>query len=179
MDRQGFGIRLGALVIDVVFIIILGFVVNLIFGRGFTFSYSIGTVQGSIAYNLVSGLVGLAYWSTEIFRAASPGKMILGLTIGSETGSPATQNQLMTRFALKHSPNLLMLVGGIIPFLGFIFGLLAVLAAIAVFVGCFFALGQSRQALHDTIAHTAVYRTAPAVIGAPSIAVPPPPPTMG
>jgi hypothetical protein len=36
---------------------------------------------------------------------------------------------------------------------------LANLAALVLFVGCFFTLGMNRQALHDTLAHTAVYGT--------------------
>src|SRR5213078_1724412 len=139
MERQGFGIRLGALIIDIVILIVLSLIVNLIFGRGFTFSY--GATRGGVAYNLVSNLISLAYWSTEIFRAASPGKMILGLKIGSETGAPATQEQLIMRFAIKTSPTLLMLVASIIPFIGWIIGIVAILAGLAIFVGCFLALG--------------------------------------
>ena len=179
MERQGFGIRLGALIIDLVILFVIGLIVNLIFGRGFTFGFRVGTPQGGFAYNLVSNLITLGYWSTEIFRAASPGKMILGLKIGSETGAPAMQNQLMMRYAIKQSPWLLMLVAGIIPFVGFIFGIVAILAALAIFVGCFLVLGAQRQALHDMLAHTAVYRVAPVVIGSPSLGVPPPPPPIG
>ena len=174
MERQGFGIRLGALIIDVLILIVLDFIIGQIFPR------PVGVLRpvGGAAFIIFSNLFHLGYTSTEIFKAASPGKMILGLKIGSETGSPATQNQLITRWAIKNSFSLLSILT-IIPILGFIFGLLAFLAGVAVFVGCFLALGAQRQALHDIIAHTAVYRTAPVVIGAPSIAVPPPPPPMG
>jgi uncharacterized RDD family membrane protein YckC len=39
-------------------------------------------------------------------------------------------------------------------------GALASLATVIIFVGCFLALGDKRQALHDLAARTAVFRRA-------------------
>src|SRR5213075_491342 len=114
MDRQGFGIRLVALILDIIALLILGLIISLMFGHGFNISYRAGTTPGSVGYSLVMTLVGLAYWSTEIFRAASPGKMVLGLRIASETGSVATQNQLVMRWAIKNSFSLISLVATIV-----------------------------------------------------------------
>ena len=187
MDRQGFGIRLVALILDIIAVLILAIIVGVIFGGGAAISYRVGApVPGRLVASLVGSLVGLAYWSTEIFRAASPGKMILGLKIGSETGAPATQNELVTRWLVKNSGGLIGLVaaviGAVVPFLGMVIGWVAALANLAIFVGCFLTLGQTRQALHDILAHTAVYKVAPPA-GFPvtpvptSMAPPPPPPT--
>src|SRR5258706_4710668 len=96
--REGFGIRLGALIIDIVILFIAQFIIGLIIPRPTGFFRP----QGGLAFIFVSNLFQLAYMSTEIFRAATPGKMILGLYIGSETGSPANQNQFITRFAVKN-----------------------------------------------------------------------------
>src|SRR5437764_5199864 len=115
MDRQGFGIRLVALILDIIALVILAVLVGIIFGGGAAISYPVGrAAPGHFLASFIGSLVGLAYWSTEIFRAASPGKMILGLKIGSETGSPATQNQLVTRWALKNSGSLIALVATIV-----------------------------------------------------------------
>jgi len=170
MERQGFGIRLGALLIDMVILLLLGLILNVIFGRGFTFSFRSGGVAGTVIYILVCSAVELAYWSTEIFRAASAGKMILGLTIAGESGVLPTQNRLVMRWAIKHSAVVFIAAS---PIIGGISGILAGLAALTVFVGCFMALGAARQALHDVLAHTAVFKTAPALIQA---VRPPPPP---
>ena len=43
------------------------------------------------------------------------------------------------------------------------FDWLASIAGLAILVGCFFTLGQNRQALHDVLARTAVFATAPVV----------------
>jgi len=188
MDRQGFGIRLVALILDAIAFVILAVLVGIIFGGGAAISYRIGApVPGHLMASLAGSLVGLAYWSTEIFRAASPGKMILGLKIGSETGAPATQNELVTRWVVKNSGSLIgllaIIVGAVVPFFGMLLGWISALANLAIFVGCFLTLGQTRQALHDIIAHTAVYKVAapagfPVMPASPTMAPPPPPPAV-
>jgi uncharacterized RDD family membrane protein YckC len=179
MERQGFGIRLGAFLIDIVALIILSVIISVITGHGFGVSYGYRSGAGSVGYSLLMSLVILAYWSTEIFKAASPGKMLLGLSIGSETGTAASQNQLVTRWACKNAGSLIglaaTLIGAVIPIFGFIIGLVAVLSGLAIFVGCFLTLGAQRQALHDMLAHTAVYQLAPAAVG-PAVTMPPPAP---
>src|SRR6266446_5736964 len=105
MERQGFGIRLAAFLVDFVFLLVINIILGLIFGLGFGVRFGVAAAQASRACSLVFTLVVLGYWSMEIFNAASPGKKLLGLKIGSETGSPATQNQLVIRYLAKNSPN--------------------------------------------------------------------------
>src|SRR5258706_9020951 len=140
MERQGFGIRLGALLIDIIALILISFIVGLIFGHGLSFSYRYGAPQGGIGYSLVMSLLTLGYWSTEIFNAASPGKKLLGLSIASETGSAATQNQLVMRWAFKNAGSLIglvaTLVGAVIPIFGFVLPIIAGLAGLAGLLGC-------------------------------------------
>jgi hypothetical protein len=67
-----------------------------------------------------------------------------------------------------------------IPGLGLIFGWLSLGAGLVIFIGCFLTLGQARQALHDMLAHTAVYKVAPPAgfpvsPMPPTTSVPPPP----
>ena len=184
MERQGFGIRLAAFLIDFVILLVVNVVLGLMFGLGFGVRIGNAAAQASIAYSFIFTLIALGYWSTEIFMAASPGKKLLGLQIGSATGAPATQNELIVRYLAKNSPNLVGLLG-LIPVLGLIFGFLSLGLGLAFFVGCFLTLGQSRQALHDMIAGTAVYKVAapagfpvsPMTPPAGYSAPPPPPPT--
>jgi uncharacterized RDD family membrane protein YckC len=179
MERQGFGIRLAAFLVDFVIVVAINIVLGLVFGLGFGVRFGSAAAHAGAGYALISTLVVLGYWSTEIFMAASPGKKVLGLQIGSETGSPATQNELIVRYLAKNSPNLVGLLG-IIPVLGLVFGLISIGLALAFLVGCFLTLGQSRQALHDMIAHTAVYKVAAPAgfpVMPPAMAPPPPPPT--
>jgi uncharacterized RDD family membrane protein YckC len=108
--------------------------------------------------------------------------MLLGLKIASETGSPATQNQLVMRWALKNSGSLIgllaIIIGAVVPFLGMIIGWIGALANLAIFVGCFLTLGAQRQALHDILAHTAVFKLVPTA-GFPVMPTQaPPPPTV-
>jgi uncharacterized RDD family membrane protein YckC len=164
MERKGFGPRLLAAVIDGA--ILMGFfcVVGMMTGMGSRTVSANGTVvvtTGARVGTIIGALFVLAYTSTEIFLAGSPGKLILKMKIGSETGAvPAPQDQLIRRWLIKSSGSLLNLLYAF-TFIG-LFWWLASLAGLVILVGCFFALGANRQALHDVLAHTAVYGTAPA-----------------
>jgi uncharacterized RDD family membrane protein YckC len=138
-------------------------ILGVMFGLGFGFRYGNAALAAGLAFALVSELINLGYWSTEIFMAASPGKKLLGLVIANEDGTSAPPDRLAMRWAIKHAPNILGLVIAIFP-LGIrgILGWFNMLVALAVFVGCFLTLGQARQALHDILAHTAVFKLAPA-----------------
>jgi uncharacterized RDD family membrane protein YckC len=104
---------------------------------------------------LGSMLCGYGYSAFEVFKGASPGKMMIGVKIMNADGSPASLKILFLRFLLK---NILW------PF-----GILAALTNLewinwigsalwlAWFVGCFPTLGRSRQGLHDRLVNTAVY----------------------
>lgn len=163
MVRKGFGIRLLALIIDFLILAVIQVVLSLIILG--TLRVSFGTV-GSASdpamagrfriLQIVAGIVGLAYWSLEIVQARSVGKMLLGMTIGSENGvTPAAPSALGTRYLLKQSPTIMNVI---VAILGVSFlSLISTLVGLAFFIGCFFALGAKRQALHDMIAHTAVY----------------------
>jgi uncharacterized RDD family membrane protein YckC len=180
MERQGFGIRLGAALIDLVILIVLGGIIGVIFGTGFSVRFGSGggevvdaaTLSKIRTAGIIGSLMQIAYSLTEIFMAGSPGKQILGLRIKSETGADAPVPQLVTRWAVRYSPLLLGFLGN---FIG-IFGLLSGIVALVIFIGCFLTLGQNRQALHDMVAKTAVFRKAAAMIGFPVGTTAPPPP---
>ena len=160
MERKGFGPRLLAVLIDVGIQLALFCAVGFIAGGSVMFSYGSGgpaaPSAGARIGSIIGALLGLAYASTEIFMAGTPGKQILKMKIGDEVGTvPAPQDKLIRRWLIKWSPSLLNLVFAL-TFIN-VFSWLAGLAGLVVLVGFFFSLGANRQALHDTLAHTAVY----------------------
>jgi len=187
MNRAGFGIRLGALLIDGVILFILYKIVGVIVaphidptGKTFQEVYA-AALAAARRVALFYSFIQLAYMSTEVFKAASPGKMILKLKIISETGEAAQPNQLWTRFAVKNAATLVGILWAISG-LGIVYAV-QVLAGLAVFGGCFMALGAKKQALHDVIAKTAVLQPAAAGVPAQGFqpvmpASPVPPPTQ-
>lgn len=84
--------------------------------------------------------------------------VFLGILVGVGTagGERADPGRTFARFALKLSGTIVAVVAlaaRVPELLG-----VAALASLAAFGGCFAALGPERQALHDLIAGTAVYR---------------------
>ncbi len=193
MERQGFGIRFLAALIDWIILVIPSVILSLAFGYGFRIRFGVfADAQAALAFNLLMSVLQLLYWATEIFWAASPGKRILGLKIANEDATPATQEKLIMRWAIKQSPAILGLFVFILPgIIGGLFSFLVMGVSLAIFIGCFLTLGQQRQALHDMLAHTAVYKLAPQYQGfpvapgaagfpvtpQPGAPMPPPPPT--
>jgi uncharacterized RDD family membrane protein YckC len=116
---------------------------------------AVGAVLGAVA--AFGGFVFL-YSLIEAFTGASPGKMILGLTAGTDDGRRGSAALYVKRWAIKYSGTVLGLLGAI-PGLH-VLGLLAPAAGLIVFIGCFLVLGDKRQALHDMGAASAVFRKA-------------------
>jgi uncharacterized RDD family membrane protein YckC len=88
MERKGFGWRLLAALIDGFIVLSLLCVASVILGAGLQFNYGGSAAASGAARGaaIVGTLLGLAYGSTEIFLAGTPGKMLLKMKIGSETG---------------------------------------------------------------------------------------------
>jgi uncharacterized RDD family membrane protein YckC len=144
MERQTFGIRLQAALVDLGILVVAWAILAVVFGTT------------GVAGRLIFGLAVLGYFATEIVKAQSPGKMVMKLKIAKEDGSPADQNVLFTRYALKMAANIVSLLSVLtaMALLNFLAGLIF----LVLLVGCFMAMGDARQALHDTIAKTAVFK---------------------
>ena len=171
--RVGFGLRAAATLIDLVIVGVAGFIAGATVGGllggslggsiggsgsvGAASSAALGAAVGALlgAIAAFGGFVFL-YSLIEAFAGASPGKVALGLKVGFEDGRQASIAVYLRRWAIKFSGTLLGLVGTV-PGLH-LAGLLAPAAGFIVFVGCFLALGDRRQALHDLAAGTAVFR---------------------
>lgn len=176
--RVGFGKRLGALIIDVIITMVLSAILFLILPYegmdtlfqtlGDIFAGDIGAAEemekqamemaeANIWVEFLGNLIMLLYWTTEIFFGWTLGKKLLKIKI-ADTDLRLNKGALTKRFLIKHSYSILGLI--ILPFgltvvasLGMLTGLLT----FVVFIGCFFALGANKQALHDMIAGTAVF----------------------
>lgn len=163
-NRIGFGPRLGATVLDIVFSITLivplsllgiGGAIAAAFGLEESMSGDeaealamLGIGAAAISMILVAGVVALAYTLIEAFTGASPGKRVMGLQIAHQDGAAGDTKLYLMRWALKNCGSILNLVLPVV----------ANIASLVFFFGCFAALGENRQALHDMIAKTAVYK---------------------
>ena len=160
IERVGFGKRLGSSLLDFIISLLPGIVLGIYAGATIAaflldFFYDeaqLETIQagfsGEIAASiigLVSSLAGIAFTSIffyvlEGFTGQTPGKMILGITVANMNGEKATIDKLLLRAFIK-------ITGSFVGIIGFI-----------IFVGCFLVLGEKKQALHDIICKTAVYK---------------------
>ncbi len=164
--RIGFGQRLFAYIIDNILFLVLFFAIMIFTGNYEWLKENINDLKDlqnpAILNELTKRLTILTliltpiFWSTEIFLAASPGKLFLNLVIANDNRTQATLIKLLVRFSLKH--------------ITYIFNLLTFLTAVAYFefignfasllilLGFFLTLKEKKQALHDLICKTAVFK---------------------
>ncbi len=163
MERIGFGPRLVAALIDIVIVLLLMSVATTVFGVSM-FGGALadpdmlgGATAGGLSLaGIAISIIPLAYMSLEIFKAATPGKMILKLKISNADGTAADQNTLVKRFLVKNGAALLNILAAVTT-VG-LFAQIGSLAGMVIGVGCFLTLAQAKQALHDMVAKTAVYK---------------------
>lgn len=178
--RVGFGRRLGAILLDGIIVLLLSGIVYLVAGSAFeplaqerlasqVEEYNItlpdsedtdtiaSFTQVSTTFGIIVSIVGLVYWLMEISLAATPGKMMLGIKIANADATAAPTSVLATRWFIKSGLSSLLSIGATFTALS-VLSTLSSIVGFVVFIGCFFALSQNRQALHDIIAKTAVYR---------------------
>lgn len=165
-NRIGFGPRLGATLLDILFTILLCTPI-LVFGAGAGLATSLGLSSmmdgeqtealallgvsaGMIGSILICGLLSTVYTLVEAFTGASPGKRVMGMQIAKADGTAGDTSLYLLRWALKNSGSIL----------NYILPIIASLVSTVFFFGCFAALGEKRQALHDIIAKSAVYKKA-------------------
>ncbi|MCX6552925.1 MAG: RDD family protein [Acidobacteria bacterium] len=177
MDKRvGFGLRLGAALLDMCLIVVvsllLGGTLGALLGVGAGAIVGAGAGSNEQAAAAVTGaaigamggmaigiaVFGFLYSLVEALTGASPGKMALKLKIAFEDGRQAPVSTYVTRWAVKYAGTLLSVVA-LIPGLHLV-SPLASLASFVIFVGCFLVLGDKRQALHDLAAKTAVFKKA-------------------
>lgn len=172
-SRIGFGPRLGAYVLDIVFVIGLSYIA-IYFSADFFETladtskltdeqFEVLTAnpllwQFSVLLPVAAAFVGVLYNLIEGITGFTIGKLIIGIKIGNQDGTPASQGTLMLRYALKNIGSIfsllsILLIVSFLSTIGSILGLI-------IFIGCFFVLADKRQAFHDMIAKTAVFKKA-------------------
>lgn len=172
-SRVGFGLRLAASVLDLVFMLVGGLVIGGIFGGvlGGIFGGAIGTIDpgtgtasgaqaGGLMGFLLGALIalpvfGIVYALLEAFTGATVGKMLLGIKVGDAEGTKAGLGKLFLRYALKNGAFVCALLAGLVGVE--LFNTLGGIWSVIWFLGCFLVLTEARQGLHDKIAGTAVY----------------------
>jgi hypothetical protein len=121
--------------------------------------------------------LALAYTSTEIWLAGTPGKLLTGIRIGTAAGTVAGRWALLLRWSTKHYGWLIALVEVIV--LGAEKHPLSGWMNTIVMIGCLQALDEHRRTWHDEWAGTAVYRSADLrPTPGPGAATPPPFPPL-
>lgn len=162
--RVGFGRRLGAFLLDTLYLMLLSGVVSLFFLDFSQFQAFAGTdikeiieLSENIAQVLVpvQVVLTLLYYSLEIFVGASLGKMTLNIVIADKDRFAADKSKLLSRYLIKHISTIFSGIA-FVTSISFIGSLGSFLYFILV-VGFFWTLSENKQAFHDMLTKTAVY----------------------
>ena len=94
-------------------------------------------------------IISIIYYSLEIFLAATPGKMLLGIQIANDNKTKAAPGILITRFIVKLADYVFTAL--LVFTASQIFNTLGNLAFIIILIGFFFTLAEKRQAFHDML----------------------------
>ena len=175
--RIGFGPRLGAAILDRIiggiFASGIGIVMAILgLGAGSALGVAIdyqaelessleaiglGAGLGALIGMLGGLIIGYFLYSLiEAFTGASLAKMILGYKAANEDGTSGDTTLYLKRWVIKNASDVLSMITlmtGLIILqpIGSIIGFI-------LFLGCFLVLGNEKQALHDRIAKTAIYK---------------------
>lgn len=151
MDRIGFEERFYAVIMDTIVLMPIGYLTLFLFQK-----YLPG-IENYFTKSIIWSAFGFFYSTFEIFKARTPGKMIVKIIIRNQDGSIASYYTLIFRWMLKYLDNLFFLIFYFTRNNLFMYSALGI--GIIITLGCFLALGELKQALHDRIAKTAVFST--------------------
>ena len=178
-NRIGFGARLGAVLIDVVIIGVLNFVIGgtvaTMLGIGMMSTAGAvdspeaaagmisGMIAGMLAMMAISAILGVLYFLIEGVTGASPGKMILGIKVGTIDGKQGNIALYLKRWAIKNLPSLLLVLSTVLGLAGLtglvgIIGIISQIIALVLLIGAFWIFGASKQCLWDKLAATAIFK---------------------
>jgi len=156
-DRAGFWLRAAALSVDTVVVLLLTAIAYYAVVAGY--DDELGLMSGNAArWLLLAQLVPwLAYSFTEVLFSATPGKMLLGLRIGTQSAARASRWMLFDRWSTKNYPFIVLFLYAAVPH-----PCLAILGGFmrtVILVGCIPAMNDDRLAWHDEWSRTAVWKT--------------------
>lgn len=180
--RVGFGKRFGVYLLDGLIVLLLAGILSMVLPVKETFLWknyqaemdkqtaqmeeqmgenqeamdmAMGFTETMGVFTILISLVSILYSLVEFFTGASPAKHMFGIVAAQPNGAPGNTALWGTRWFIKHSSTVLSVLGIILGVS--ILGTIGSLVALVFIVGCFFALGEEKQALHDKIAKTAVF----------------------
>lgn len=148
-SRKGFWIRVAAAAIDGVCVIVLVF--------SFAFAAEL------VGFNATQSLIDIAAWiaillvgSFDIFCAATPGKAILRVAVGRFDCTPSPVAARLLRWTTLYGAFVLYVIHDLLPnpAVAWVGGIWFT----AVLIGCLASLNDGRQAWHDQVAGTAIFR---------------------
>jgi uncharacterized RDD family membrane protein YckC len=175
MTRIGFGFRFVAAVIDCIALAIIYGVCYTIFKPHITVTAETTfedvvrqAVNAARWIIIMNTLVVVGYSLTEVFKAASPGKMLMNLSIAGENGETPSRQTLWKRWGIKWgAANGLNLLYGVTTLA--IFHWLYMLVGLALFGGFFIIFSARKQTLPDVLAKTAVRQSGPVTFLPPNV----------
>jgi uncharacterized RDD family membrane protein YckC len=177
--RADFGIRLGAFILDIVFILILGWFAKDLFTDIAANIWEEAKLQITvkqseefeelkakginidqvsiltIAYTLAITFLSFLNYVLEGFLGFTLGKRLLGLVVCDRNGQADTRIRF-ARMSLKITPLLVSIIGSVLN--NSAISSFSSILGIIYIIGCFYALTEKRQALHDLIVGSAVFR---------------------
>ena len=115
-----------------------------------------GLTGGVIGLLGATALISVIYPLVEGLTGASPGKWILGLRVGRQDGLSGDVVLYLKRFAVKFIRPVMMAVSAAFGVVGL--ARLSGPAGTVMAIGTLLLLASHKQALHDKLAGTAVYR---------------------
>ncbi len=167
--RVGFGKRLGALLLDFGLILLLSVPAASLSGDFWTQLFinrlAVGEVEEAGQFVMLLGtfvgvllsfcMVVILYYFTEGITGASVGKTLLRITIANADGAKAGRGQLLLRYVIKNIAYLGSITAIVVG--SWLIGRVGIVLGVVGFFGCFVALGEAKQGLHDLMLKTAVY----------------------
>ena len=150
--RAGFWIRVLAAMIDGIAMLAFGVASGVVFEAVWEVNFDVEQAEAVASASFFAAW--LLYTSTEIWFAATPGKLATQLRIMRIDGSPADWWRLFLRWQTKHYPSICWLLFAATALRGF-YVLAGFMNGIVV-IGCLFAMNDNRLAWHDEWAYTAV-----------------------
>ena len=165
-DRIGFGKRLGAYLLDLVIYLTMAALVIMGLTQGYfgdevdpAFADGgdlLGKIFGLLKYAMYTNLCYLPILLMDALLGQSPGKMVLGIQIANSDGTKASLGKLLGRAGIKYLQSLFHMLFWVTGL--WFFSTLKNIATPVVFIGYLLALGKAKQALHDMIVKTAVFK---------------------
>jgi uncharacterized RDD family membrane protein YckC len=151
--RKGLWIRFAATAIDVVCVYVATYGVAV---AAYVLSLpSTVEAQERLMQIAQAGLM-IFCLSFDVYFAATPGKAVLRLCVGNVDGTPATLATRTSRWIAKTSPWFFYFLAAVTQHP--LFGWLGGLTLLLILLGCLPILNESRQAWHDQVAGTGVFR---------------------